>query len=85
MPEEKRFWVHDGKYLKNLGEMEAELRTMSEETFHYHVNEAKNDFGQWVHDVIGDDKLTRDLQKSVNKAQAAHCIANRIDWLRQRS
>ena len=81
---EKQFWCHDGRYLKNLEELEGALEQMSEETFRYHSNEAKSDFSSWVRDVIGDEKLSRDLQKSTTQAQAAGSVTDRITWLKSR-
>lgn len=80
--QEKQFWCHDGRYLKNLEELEAALEQMTEETFRYHSNEAKSDFSNWVRDVIGDEKLSRDLQKSTTQAQAAKSVADRVTWLK---
>ena len=76
--QEKQFWCHDGRYLKNLQELEAALEQMEEETFRYHVNETKSDVSNWVRDVIGDDKLSRDLKKNATSAQAARSVAERI-------
>jgi len=81
---EKQFWCHDGRYLKNLQELEAALEQMTEETFHYHVNENKNDFSNWVRDVIKDEKLSRDLQKTATRAQAAKSLAERIILLKNK-
>lgn len=81
VPEEKRFWCHDGRVLKNLQELEAALGEMAEETFRYHTSETNNDFSNWVRDVIGDGKLSRDLLKSANQMQAAKAVAGRIAWL----
>jgi hypothetical protein len=81
--QEKQFWCHDGQHLKNLQELQAALEEMKEETFHVHVNETKNDFSTWVNDVIGDDKLARDLRKSVTPAQAARAVASRIAFLKK--
>ena len=83
--QEKRFWCHDGRYLKNLQELEAALEQMTEETYRYHVNETKSDFSNWVRDVIGDDKLSRDLQKSATRTQAARSIAERIVSLKKKT
>ena len=80
--QEKQFWCHDGLYLKNLQELEAALKQMTEETFRHHVNETKSDFSNWVRDVIGDEKLARDLRKSTVQIQAAKSIATRIAWLK---
>jgi len=83
--EEKRFWCHDGRYLKNLEELKAALEQMPEETFRYHSNEAKTDFSNWVRDVIGDEKLAKDLLGSASAAQAAQSVAERINWLKSRA
>ena len=78
---DKQFWCQDGRYLKNLKELEAALEQMAEETFRYHSNEGKSDFSDWVRDVIGDDKLARELLKSTTPVQAAKSVADRINWL----
>jgi len=80
--QDKRFWCHDGRYLKNLQELEGALEQMTDETFRYHSNETKSDFSNWVRDVFGDEKLSRDLQKSTTQAQAAKSVAERITWLK---
>lgn len=85
VPQGKQFWCHDGRYLKNLPELEAALKQMTEETFRYHVNETKSDFSNWVKDVIGDEKLSRDLQIYTTRAQAARSVAERIASLMKRT
>jgi hypothetical protein len=81
---EKEFWVTDGKVLKNLRDLESALRNMSDETFMYHSNQAKRDFSRWADEVIGDDKLGRDLTRAVDRLEAAAAVANRIAWLEVR-
>jgi hypothetical protein len=85
VPEEKRFWCHDGRYLKNLEELETALEQMTDETFSYHSSETKTDFSNWVRDVIGDDKLARDLLKSATPRQAARNVATRTRLLKTRA
>jgi hypothetical protein len=82
--QEERFWCVDGRYLNNLEELESALGQMTEETFRQHSNEAKNDFSNWVREVIGDEKLSKDLQKSVTQAQAAKSVANRVKFLKSK-
>ena len=84
VPDDKRFWCSDGRELKNLLELETALKEMSEETFRYHSNENKNDFSKWVGDVIGDEELSRDLQKSATRVEADKSVASRVAWLRSR-
>jgi len=81
---DKQFWCHDGQSLKNLQELETALEQMTEETFRYHVNETKSDFSNWVRDVVGDDKLSRDLRASVTRDRAVRIVAARINLLSTR-
>ena len=82
VPQVKWFWCSDGRELKSLPELETALKEMSEETFRYHSKETKSDFSNWVRDVIGDEKLARDLRKSTTQTQAAKSVADRIAWLK---
>jgi hypothetical protein len=81
---EERFYCQDGKYLKNLKELEAALREMSDKTFRAHASGDKNDFSNWVRDVFSDDKLARDLLKSTSQTQAAKAVAERLAWLKSK-
>lgn len=83
VPEGKRFWCHDGRVLKNLQELEAALRHMDEATFRYHSNETKTDFSNWVRDVIGEEKLARELIGCPSAAAAAEKVAKRLRWLKR--
>ncbi len=74
---DKVFWCHDGRVMKNLDELGAALREMSEETFRYHVTEDRNDFSKWVEDVIGDHELSAVLKNSSTRSQAGKLVADR--------
>ena len=84
VPEDKQFYCSDGRVLKNLTELSAALAEMSEETYSYHSNATKTDFSNWIKDVIGDEKLARDLGKSVSRVRAAKAVSDRIVWLRSK-
>jgi len=71
-PEDKRFWLCDGRVLKNLKELEQALRTMSEGTYNYHVNKNKNDFFNWIKDVFKENHLANEIRDSRNKISAAN-------------
>jgi hypothetical protein len=85
VPQEKQFWCIDGRYLKNLSELQAALGDMSQETFRSHSNEAKNDFSNWVRDVISDEKLSLDLLMSQTQSEAAQVVADRVASLKRRA
>lgn len=79
VPAEKVFWCHDGRVFSNLLELEKALRDMSKETYEFHVNKEKNDFSNWINDVIGDSSLAKALRKIKNPKTAAEKIKARID------
>ena len=84
VPADKVFLCHDGRVIKNLEELSAALREMSEETFRYHVTTERNDFSNWVQDVIGDYELSTGIRNSVTKAEASEAVDDRIAGLKGR-
>ena len=79
--DEKRFWCQDGKVIKNIKELQEALNGMSDETFHYHAGEWRNDFSNWVRDVVGDNKLANDLSRAKSRIQAGKVVAQRVSFL----
>jgi hypothetical protein len=84
VPDEKRFWCQDGKVVKNIKELEKALNDMSDETFHYHAGEGRNDFSNWVRYVVGDNKLANDMSRAKSHLQASKAVAQRISFLRSK-
>lgn len=84
VPEAKVFWCHDGRVVQNLEELAAALREMPEETFRYHVTKDKNDFRNWVSDVIGDTTLANQLGKVSTQTTSANKVEARLSWLKAR-
>jgi hypothetical protein len=81
VPDDKRFWCHDGKVIKNLKELRKALNDISDETFLYHSGGGRNDFSKWVREVVGDDKLAEDLSKTKSRMQASQAVAQMISFL----
>ena len=81
VPEDKRFWCCDGRVIKSLRELLTALHGMSEDSFRCHSSDTGSDFSNWVRDVIGDEKLARDLRNSNSRLQAVKRVADRIIWL----
>jgi hypothetical protein len=84
VPDDKRFWCHDGKIIKNLRELRKSLNDISDETFLYHSGGGRNDFSKWVRDVVGDTQLAEDLNKARSRVQASRAVALRISFLESR-
>jgi hypothetical protein len=84
VPAEKVFWCCDGRSLRNIRELGEALAEMTDDTFAFQANSCKNDFTDWVNDVIKDGKLARDLAKSQNRTQAASRVAGHLVFLQAR-
>ena len=67
-PDEHRFWACNGDVLSDLHDVAACLNSMSKDEFMHHVNAEKNDFANWVHDILGDKTLATSLRKVKTKA-----------------
>jgi len=58
------FWVHNGPIIRDLRELHEAIRdTMTDEQFTHHVSKEKNDFAQWVADVLEDDTCAKALRR----------------------
>lgn len=81
VPQEFAFWVCDGQILKNLRELRDAFAVMNDHTFTYHVNDAKNDFHNWVKDIVRDDALAHQLLKAGSPLAAVRVVTDRITVL----
>ena len=77
-PEENLFWVCDGRVLRNIKDLAIALQEMSEETYRFHANETKNDFSNWVKDILKDSRLAASLKKAKSRKDALKKIKNKL-------
>ena len=63
------FNLADGRQLKNLMELSTALEDMDEATFRHHVNEARNDFANWVKDTMNEAELADKFIAKYTKAE----------------
>ncbi len=82
---EKVFYCRDGRVFKNLQELSAGLRSMTADTYNHHVTTDRNDFSNWIRDVIGDEVLAEELRNVEDKAAATMKIEERLTHLRTRA
>ena len=76
--DDKVFWVHDGPVLKNVKELYDYLPSMSDDTFNYHANAERNDFSNWIKDVVGDKQLASEIGKCKSKDAACKKLKAKI-------
>jgi hypothetical protein len=77
-PAEYIFWCHDGSTFSDLLELAEGLRMMSDATFAFHANREKNDFSNWIRDIIGDIELADALMLVTSRPEAVSCVIARI-------
>ncbi|MFH1849927.1 MAG: DUF5752 family protein, partial [archaeon] len=61
--------------IRSLHELIDMLETMDEDTFHFHVNESKNDFANWIRGVLGDE----DLAQRISDARTRDAVISVIE------
>ena len=81
VPEGYAFWCNDGRIIKSMRDLKEALGQMDDAIYVYHANAEKNDFSTWVKDVLADEKLAKDLSKSMNRSEAARCVAAHVTVL----
>jgi hypothetical protein len=81
---DKRFFCRDGCISKNLAELSVCLTHMSQDNFDHHVDATKNDFSNWIRDVLGDKQLAEDLSETKEPAEAFKVISERTSRLRKK-
>jgi hypothetical protein len=67
---EQCFWTTDGNIIGNLVELRDRLNEMADEVFAHHVTKERNDFANWINDVLNDAELAQAIRKA-KKAQTA--------------
>jgi hypothetical protein len=85
VPEDQVFRCYDGRIFRDMRELAEGLGAMSFDTFVYHVNLAKNDFSNWLRDVVKDEKLASDMENVTHRAEAAKLVAARVTALTKMS
>jgi hypothetical protein len=84
VPEQFTFRCHDGEVFWNLRDLARAVGSMRDDVFSVHVNSLKNDFANWVADVVGDHTLARELWQTKNPTTTLQRLTERIAFLESR-
>ncbi|MBA3064279.1 hypothetical protein FP803_02470 [Candidatus Woesearchaeota archaeon] len=82
---EHNFWVCDGGVLKSINDLLSVLKKMNKNVFQAHVNKEKNDFANWINDIIKDEKLAKELYMIKDRRKIISKVTQRIAWLKQKA
>lgn len=77
------FNIHMGTSIKNLQELAEALEIMDDATFKHHVTKDRNDFSNWVKDIIEDVELGKDLLKAKTRKKAFEAVSKRVEQLKK--
>ncbi len=64
---DKAFWLKNGQMIINLKELFDSVNQMSDLDFEYHVNKEKNDFVNWIKNVLGEEDLAKKMVRYKSK------------------
>lgn len=68
----------DGKDISSLVDLARQLDTMADDVFYHHVNEARNDFATWIHDVFKQTELAAELNAIKNRHHTTYVVMRHI-------
>ena len=77
------FYLCNGTILKNLDGLLNALQNIDDEVYEYHANNEKNDFCNWIKDIVGDTELAFNL-KMKSKPEAINILKARIEYVKNR-
>lgn len=73
---EECFWTTDGQVLENLDQLQVAFGSMADEVFLHHVSKDRNDFADWVENVLKDKECAQSLRKA-RKPKSAKTVVVR--------
>lgn len=68
-PSGQRFFIFEGPSLKSLQDLNYYLTTMTDRQINHHISEERNDFASWVRDVLKQNKLASDFEKTRSREE----------------
>jgi len=74
---EHHFVLKGGDRIKSIEELKESLKLMKDHIFNHHVNKDKNDFSNWVRDIIKDGKLAKNISNAKSKQGMIKAIERR--------
>ena len=73
------FWVNQGPILKDLRELRDALASgISDQQLAYHVAKGKNDFADWIAEVLGDAECAKALRRLRTRKAMVRVLETRL-------
>lgn len=78
IPEHKRFFAVNSMSASSLLELRNMIAEMTEHDFKHHVSEERNDFANWIRDILHNDHLADRLQRVKSKGHTFELLNDEI-------
>jgi len=82
VPERYAFYLKSGKKVLNLQQLSKELDRMEDEIFYHHVTAERNDFHNWIRDIVLDIGLAEKILNAKNQKDAKKIVDERIAFIK---
>jgi len=82
VPERYAFLLKDGRKLLNVEQLSKALADMEHDVFYHHVTPERNDFHNWIRDIVLDLELAEKILNAKNPAYAKKVIDERIKFIK---
>jgi len=77
VPERHYFFLKTGEQIRSLGQLKEKLESIDDDTFSHHVNEYKNDFANWIRDVMHNNELADKINGLKSKTEIIDAITGK--------
>jgi len=75
------FWFTNGTVARNIYELVNAVDSCDKSIFEYHANSEKNDFYNWILDVLGDEILAKRIKNELDQHKFVKRLRKRIKEL----
>ncbi|MBN2053259.1 hypothetical protein JW756_07175 [Candidatus Woesearchaeota archaeon] len=75
------FWFTNGVIARNIYELVNAIEGCDKSVFEYHANSEKNDFYNWILDVLGDEVMAKKIKSEYDQKKFSKKIRARIKQL----
>lgn len=82
VPERYAFYLKTGKKLLNVEQLAKELKTMEKDVFYHHVTDERNDFHNWIRDIVLDLELAEKMLNAKKPVDAVKVVEDRIKFIK---
>lgn len=85
VPERYAFHLKNGKKILNVQQLAKELEKMENEIFYHHVTPERNDFHNWIRDIVLDIDLAEKILNAKTPKDAHRIVVERITFIKSQT